>query len=315
MTFLWRDYNEKDRETVEGWLDAEAVRMTGMDEGFHSDYAYWSEQPEMVCGVNFWAKVFSVEDQPAGVMLLAAEEKALSVMEVLVDPALRGKGLGSAALRELLAEGKTVLGTPITAATAVIFPDNRPSARAFEKAGFVYASTHPDGDAMYYRYDKFSFSCLRGEEREALLPRLFAILHENMNAIAPTGNSYEEEETLWCSCIAEALEQEARKLLVIREGEAIAGFFMYYVNGDLWMMEEIQFAPAYHGSGLFSKLYAYLQSILPSSVTYVEAYANKKNEKSQGILKHLGLTVIGENKNGNSYHFRGRYSDLKEAAR
>ena len=186
MTFLWRDYNEKDRETVEGWLDAEAVRMTGMDEGFHSDYAYWSEQPEMVCGVNFWAKVFSVGDQPAGVMLLAEEEKALSVMEVLVDPALRGKGLGSAALRELLAEGKTVLGTPVTAATAVIFPDNRPSARAFEKAGFVYASTHPDGDAMYYRFDKFSFSCLRGEEREALLPRLFAILHENMNTIAPT---------------------------------------------------------------------------------------------------------------------------------
>ena len=153
------------------------------------------------------------------------------------------------------------------------------------------------------------------EKDRELLPRLFAILHENMNAIAPTGNSYEEDEALWCTCIEEALSKDPRKLLMIYDGETLAGFFMYYVNGDLWMMEEIQFAPAYRGSGLFSKLYAYLQSILPSSVTYVEAYANKKNEKSHGILKHLGLTVIGENKNGNSYHFRGRYSDLKEAAR
>ena len=153
------------------------------------------------------------------------------------------------------------------------------------------------------------------EKDRELLPRLFAILHENMNAIAPTGNSYEEEETLWCSCIEEALSKDPRKLLMIYDGETLAGFFMYYVNGDLWMMEEIQFAPAYRGSGLFRRLFAHLLSLLPDSVEYVEAYANKKNEKSQGILRHLGLCLIGENKNGNSYHFRGKYEDLKKAVR
>lgn len=45
----------------------------------------------------------------------------------------------------------------------------------------------------------------------------------------------------------------------------------------------------------------------------MEAYANKKNKKSQGILARLGLERIGENKNGNSYHFRGRYEALKKA--
>ncbi len=314
MTFQWTEYTEKDRETVDGWLDAQAVRMTGMDEGFHSDYTYWSEQPDMEIGANFWAKVFSVGDQPAGVVLLSKEEAILTVMEILVDPALRGKGLGSAALRELIAEGNAILGIPVTAAIAVIFPDNLPSARAFEKAGFRLDSLHPDGDAMYYRYDKFSFSCLRAEDRK-LLPRLFAILHENMNAIAPTGNSYEEDEALWCTCIEEALSKDPRKLLMIYDGETLAGFFMYYVNGDLWMMEEIQFAPAYRGSGLFRRLFAHLLSLLPDSVEYVEAYANKKNERSQGILRHLGLCLIGENQNGNSYHFRGKYSDLKKAVR
>ena len=55
------------------------------------------------------------------------------------------------------------------------------------------------------------------------------------------------------------------------------------------------------------------RKILPPEVEFVEAYANKKNEKSQGILARLGLERIGENKNGNSYHFRGRYEELKKA--
>ena len=133
-----------------------------------------------------------------------------------------------------------------------------------------------------------------------------------MNVIAPTGNSYTEDETLWCSCIAEALEKPARQLLLLQDSETLAGFFMYYVNGELWMMEEIQFASAYQGSGLFRALYAHLMESLPNSVEYVEAYANKQNQKSIGILEHLGLAVTGENHNGNCYHFRGRYRDLRE---
>ena len=101
------------------------------------------------------------------------------------------------------------------------------------------------------------------EKDRELLPRLFAILHENMNAIAPTGNGYEEDEALWCTCIEEALSKDPRKLLMIYDGETLAGFFMYYVNGDLWMMEEIQFAPAYRGSGLFRRLFAHLLSPFP----------------------------------------------------
>ena len=37
----------------------------------------------------------------------------------------------------------------------------------------------------------------------------------------------------------------------------------------------------------------------------MEAYAHKQNSKSQNILKHLGLRIVGESTNGNSYHFRG----------
>ena len=37
-------------------------------------------------------------------------------------------------------------------ADAVIFPSNKASQKAFEKAGFKYETIHPDGDAMYYIY-------------------------------------------------------------------------------------------------------------------------------------------------------------------
>jgi RimJ/RimL family protein N-acetyltransferase len=44
----------------------------------------------------------------------------------------------------------------------------------------------------------------------------------------------------------------------------------------------------------------------------VEAYADKRNQKSLAVLAHLGLTVMGENKNGISYHLRGSYAELKQ---
>jgi hypothetical protein len=50
---------------------------------------------------------------------------------------------------------------------------------------------------------------------------------------------------------------------------------------------------------------------VPENIIYVEAYAHKRNIKSQGIPKHLKLEIIGKNKNGNSYHFKGQlYADL-----
>ena len=48
----------------------------------------------------------------------------------------------------------------------------------------------------------------------------------------------------------------------------------------------------------------------PIQTKFVEAFSSKENIKSQEILKHLGLNVIGENKNGKSLHFTGEYKAL-----
>ena len=65
---------------------------------------------------------------------------------------MRGYGIGSAVLRELLDNGEDIIGQKTDKVMAVIFPGNTASQKCFEKAGFKYVSSHPDGDAWYYRY-------------------------------------------------------------------------------------------------------------------------------------------------------------------
>ena len=151
---------------------------------------------------------------------------------------------------------------------------------------------------------------LRKADAASVLPVLFDILHSNMSRIAPTGNSYEDDRSMWMSCILPALAKESRQILLLYDGGKIIGYFQYYVNDGVFMMEEIQLREQYHGTGIFARLYRYLVQMLPPETGYVEAYANKKNEKSIAILIHLGLEIIGENKNGNSFHFRGCYEPL-----
>ena len=146
--------------------------------------------------------------------------------------------------------------------------------------------------------------------KDVVLPLLFDILHANMSKIAPTGNTYEEDKSFWLSCVSPSLEKEPRRILLIYDGDEIVGFFQYFVNNGLFMMEEIQLRDRYKGTGVFGKLYAYLTRIIPKDTELVEAYANKSNHKSIAVLHHLGLEIVGENKNGISYHFRGRYENI-----
>ncbi len=155
-------------------------------------------------------------------------------------------------------------------------------------------------------------SFLDKAEADRLLPKLFDILHSNMSLIAPTGNSFEDDLTEWLSCVAPALEKEPRQILLLRDGEKIIGFFQYYVNDGVFMMEEIQFLDEYKGTGLFGELYRFLVNIIPADTRFVEAYANKSNEKSIGILNHLGLTLTGEGRYEELLHFRGDYRKLTE---
>ena len=139
---------------------------------------------------------------------------------------------------------------------------------------------------------------------DSILPTLFTIFQNNLGDIDPW------EESRWCTVICGALEDPRRFMMVVQEDNEIVGFFMYACNGENFLMEEIQLIPRVQGTGVFRAIYAEVLPRLPDTVVRVEAYAHKNNLRSQGILSHLGLSVIGEDRDGEVYHYRGDFHEF-----
>lgn len=152
MKFIWKDYKQPVMSFVEEWLDAEAIKATGLDDGWQDFYEYWLNEEYNILGKNYWCKVVFEETVPFAVIALGFFENRLIIMELVINPEMRSKGKGTALMKELLNNGKEIIGTQIANAEAVIYPSNIASKKAFEKAGFVFDGAHEDGDALYYRY-------------------------------------------------------------------------------------------------------------------------------------------------------------------
>lgn len=157
------------------------------------------------------------------------------------------------------------------------------------------------------------FSYLSKNEFNKYASKLFSVLYDNMTAIAPTGNSREEDYKSWHKAVCGEMQSNKRHIIVILTGnmKEIIGFFKYSINECVFVMEDIQIKPFYRGKyKILRTLYGFVLEHINEDVHFVEAYADKKNTKSLGILEKLGLSIIGENKNGISYHLRGTYVDL-----
>lgn len=195
---------------------------------------------------------------------------------------------------------------------------NERAIKCYIKCGFVekYRDTITDrfNKTIEFIFMKFentiSFSYLDKSDFQTVARQIFDILADNMTMIAPTGNSREEDFILWSDAVSDGLQRPKRQIIIIKDNETIVGFFQYYTNADTFMMEEIQFRPEYQGKGVFRKLYGFILKNIRNDLEFVEAYANVNNQKSIGILEKFGLLNIGLNKNGCSYHFKGRFVDL-----
>ena len=164
----------------------------------------------------------------------------------------------------------------------------------------------------HYNMSCYQFKHMTIEDIQIYIRAMYDILYENMDSIAPTGNTYEEDYALWSSCVEPVWREEKRSVILILSDNKLCGFFQYFVNEDTFRMDEIQFKKEYQKSGLFEALYHYLVTVVPLQTKYVDAFTRKENIKAQGILKHLGLEIAGESKNGNSLYFKGEYKNLVE---
>ena len=157
------------------------------------------------------------------------------------------------------------------------------------------------------------YSYLAKNEFNKYASKLFAVLHDNMTEIAPTGNSREDDYQFWYKAVCGEMQSDKRHIIVISKGnmKEIIGFFKYSINECVFAMEDIQIKASFREKyDIFRSLYGFVFEHINEDVHFVEAYADKKNAKSIGILEKLGLSIVGENKNGISYHLRGTYVDL-----
>ena len=157
------------------------------------------------------------------------------------------------------------------------------------------------------------FSYLSKNEFNKYASQLFSVLYDNMTEIAPTGNSREEDYKSWYKAMCGEMQSDKRHIIVISNAnmKEIIGFFKYSINEGVFVMEDIQIKALYRGKcNIFRSLYGFVHEHINEDIRFVEAYADKKNTKSLAILEKLGLSVVGENKNGISYHLRGTYEDL-----
>lgn len=158
-----------------------------------------------------------------------------------------------------------------------------------------------------------AFRYLEGHEFSEYLPVLHGILYENMLCVSPCRESRREAYRVWYKNVYPALFKPARKIILMYAEHELSGFFQYYVNGSMLMMEEIQIVKVRQGSGLFRAFFTHLTGILPETLKTVCAYCEKPNLKSQQILKHLSLANVPEKNDGDFLFFEGEYQALYEA--
>lgn len=139
-----------------------------------------------------------------------------------------------------------------------------------------------------------TFAHLDKARKEEFLPRLFDLLYENMRTVAPSALHYEEEKAQWLAQVSPALCKAPRQILLCFSDGMLAGFVMYYVREQMLMVEELQLSKAFRRTGVFGKLCRALADAVPEDIQWVEAYADKRNSYSLGILNKLGMQPMEE---------------------
>lgn len=153
MQFEWKDYNKNEiDENI--LLDEAARKNTGLSDGIKEFYEYWLKQNKI--GENLWCKFIYESNKLIGFISIGEYESEFTIMEFVIQKDYRCKGYGTKILKELLENSKNIINKDIEKAKAVIYTDNLGSKKCFEKAGFIYQNTHPDGDCAYYKYKKWS---------------------------------------------------------------------------------------------------------------------------------------------------------------
>lgn len=152
---------------------------------------------------------------------------------------------------------------------------------------------------------------LNKETELNLLEQLFDLLYENMAEIAPSGLSYEAEKQQFLSNVRPAMEKAPRQIVLMYDGDALAGYLQYYINNGIFMVEEIQIRKGFRSTSLFAQLWKFMAEVIPADTQYIEAYADKRNLPSRRLMEKLGMEPVKYCSYSHLLHFRGTLNELR----
>ncbi len=155
------------------------------------------------------------------------------------------------------------------------------------------------------------FSELDKTSKDIVLPCLFDILYENMHLIAPGGMKYQEEKERYIQTVSRALGRESRQILLCMYNDTIAGFVQYYTTEDTLMIEEAQMSETLQGTLAFYKACRRIADGLPDTIVYIEAFADKRNVRSQKLMQRIGMVKTNSCDYPAFVYFRGNVQNIK----
>ena len=149
------------------------------------------------------------------------------------------------------------------------------------------------------------------EKEMHLLEQLFDLLYGNMLPIAPSGMTYEVEKQQWLSEVVPAMACAPRQILLLYEGDRLAGYLQYYITGGTFMVEELQLQPDCRCTTLFVSLWKFLSRIIPEDTHTIEAYADSRNLQSHRLMQKLGMKPVEDSTPAPFLHFRGSLTRMR----
>ena len=149
MIFEWIDYTAEYGTLIDSWLDASAIEMTAIDEGWDS---YWNAA--LLDALHYpgcvdYCKMVFTDGKPIAVVAFGYYRGDVTISEIIISPEMRSKGYGSKILKELILLSRIWFPDPISRFSAIVFAQNIASQTAFHNAGFQKQML-PDGVTFEY---------------------------------------------------------------------------------------------------------------------------------------------------------------------
>ena len=291
--FEWKDYTKEDTALVASWLNADAVRMTGMDEGFDAFHQYWKNESSPERGEYFWSKLVSENGHPFAVISYGYCSGTVTIMEIVVDPALRGQGRGTTVLREFIKNAADWIKQSISVFEAVVFKNNPASQVAFYKAGFVRNEKDrdrwhkkADDSEILFRYASGTLPALSTSRVRWLEPNERRLFNAHLRLCNQSALSIKK----W----NEIVKTGIRYCGLFVDNKMVARACIEKLTDRYWEISDVRAAQEYRNRGYATAICGFAANEILSSNRIPTIRTEKDNAAMRKVIKKLGFQPFTE---------------------